>query len=153
MLSTLKVILKVCSPSTSASSTPVTVTVLAVFQLVVVKVSAPDTVPSPMSLLEGVTVTSFAGAVTSRTWKVAVVPSSPVLRPAAPLMSTAGAGGTVTLAVSVPGAVPLMPPRPVTVRVKVSAVFSVSAGIVTTGVALALLSNVTPLAGLVNAQP
>ena len=95
MLSTLKVILKVCSPSTSASSTPVTVTVLAVFQLVVVKVSAPDTVPSPVSLLEGVTVTSFAGAAASRTWKVAVVPSSPVLRSSAPLMSTAGGGSTV----------------------------------------------------------
>ena len=61
----------------------------------------------------------------------------------------------VTLAVSVAGAIPFVPPRPVTVRVKVSSVSSVSAGIVTTGLALALLSNVTvtPLAGLVKAQP
>ena len=63
----------------------------------------------------------------------------------------------VTLALSVPGAVPreASVARPVTVRVKVSSVPSASAGIVTTGVALAASSNVTvtPLVGLVSAQP
>ena len=56
---------------------------------------------------------------------------------------------TVTVAVSVSGAVPLlmMWPRPVTVRVKVSSAPSVSAGIVTTGFALVASSNVTPLVG------
>ena len=56
----------------------------------------------------------------------------------------------VTVALSVSGAVPreVSVARPVTVRVKVSSVPSVSAGIVTTGVALAASSNVTaaPLA-------
>ena len=61
----------------------------------------------------------------------------------------------VTLAASVAGAMPSVPPRGVTVRVKVSSVPAVSAGIVTSGVALAASSNVTvtPLAGSVSAQP
>ena len=63
--------------------------------------------------------------------------------------------GAVTVAVSVPVLVPnavRMWPRPVTVRVKVSSL--APAGIVTTGMALVLSSNVTvtPLAGLVSAQ-
>ena len=61
---------------------------------------------------------------------------------------------TPTVAVSVPVAMPLVPPRPVTVRVKVSSVFAASGGIVTVGVALVSSSNVTstPVVGLVSAQ-
>ena len=58
----------------------------------------------------------------------------------------------VTVAVSVAVAMPFVPPRPVTVRVNVSSVSSTCAGIVTTGVALVALSNVTPLAVVVSAQ-
>ena len=63
--------------------------------------------------------------------------------------------GGVTVAVSVAGTVPSVPPRPVTVRVKISPVPAGSAGMVTTGVALVASSNVTvtPLAGSVSAQP
>ena len=63
---------------------PVTVTVCAVFQLPGVKVSAPDTVPSPVSLLAGVTVTSCVGSESSTTWKLAVPPASVVARPVVP---------------------------------------------------------------------
>ena len=62
-------------------------------------------------------------------------------------VASSEAGVAVTVAVSVSGAVPLVPPRPVTVRVKVSTVSAASAGIVTTGVALVASSNVTPLVG------
>ena len=50
--------------------------------------------------------------------------------------------------------IPSVPPRPVTVRVKVSSVSAISSGIVTSGMALVALSNVTvtPLAGVVSAQ-
>ena len=60
---------------------------------------------------------------------------------------------TVTVTASVPGPMPLMPgsmplsPRPVTVRVKTSSVPTVSAGIVTTALAVLASSNVTPLVG------
>ena len=65
------------------------------------------------------------------------------------VLSVASVERTVTVAVSVPGAVPSegSVARPITVRVKVSSVPAVSAGIVTTGVALSALSNVTPLVG------
>ena len=61
---------------------------------------------------------------------------------------------TVTVAVSVPGAVPLAPPRPVTVRVKVRSVSTTNFGIVTPGVALVSSSNIsiTPPAGSVSSQ-
>ena len=66
---------------------------------------------------------------------------------------------TITVAVSVPGAMPsTTSPRPVTVRVKVSSVSAASGGmIVTCGVTLVLSSNdtltpLTPLAGSVSAQ-
>ena len=48
---------------------------------------------------------------------------------------------------------PSVPPRPVTVRVKVSSVPSASASIVTSGVGLVLSLNVAPLVGVVSAQP
>ena len=55
-----------------ASSTPVTVTVCVVFQVVVVKVSDDgDTVPSLASRLVTATVTSPVGSVASFTVKVA----------------------------------------------------------------------------------
>ena len=59
------------------------------------------------------------------------------------------ASGAVMVAVSVSDSVPSegSVARPVTVRVKVSSVPAVSAGIVTTGVALVSSSNVTPLVG------
>ena len=59
------------------------------------------------------------------------------------------------MAVSVAGSMLCEPPRPVTVRVKVSSAPSASAGIVTTGVALVSSSNVTvtPLVEVVSAQP
>ena len=64
-------------------------------------------------------------------------------------LSVASVERTVTVAVSVSGAVPneVSVARPATVRVKVSSVPAVSAGIVTTGVALVSSSNVTPLVG------
>ena len=72
-----------------------------------------------------------------------------------PQMPAVASNTAVTVALSVSGAVPreVSVARPVTVRVKVSSVPSASAGIVTTGVALAASSNVTvtPL-GLVSAQ-
>ena len=60
----------------------------------------------------------------------------------------------VTLAVSVAVSIPSEPPRPVTVRVKVSSVPAARFGIVTSGVALVASSNVTltPLSGVVSAQ-
>ena len=65
-------------------------------------------------------------------------------------MPAVASNAAVTVAVSVSGAEPweALVARPVTVRVKVSSVPSASAGIVTTGVALAASSNVTaaPLA-------
>ena len=64
-------------------------------------------------------------------------------------MPAVASNTAVTVALSVSGTVPReMSARPVTVRVKVSSVPSASAGIVTTGVALAASSNVTvaPLA-------
>ena len=67
-----------------------------------------------------------------------------------PQMPAVESNSAVTVAVSVAGAEPweASVARPVTVRVKVSSVPSASAGIVTTGVALAASSNVTaaPLA-------
>ena len=60
-----------------ASSTPVTVTVRAVFQLLVSKVSDDgDAVPSLASRLVTVTVTAAKGRATSPTVKVAVPPPS-----------------------------------------------------------------------------
>ena len=60
-----------------ASSTPVTVTVCAVFQSVAVKVSDDgDALPSLVSPLVAATVTAAEGCVTSATVNVAVPPSS-----------------------------------------------------------------------------
>ena len=67
--------------------------------------------------------------------------------------SEAGGPVAVTVAVSVAGVMPSVPPRPVTVRVKVSMVYGASASIVTSGVGLVLSLNVAPLAGVVSAQP
>ncbi len=57
----------------------------------------------------------------------------------------------VTVAISelvtTPSPVPEVSPCPVTVRVKISPSPAVSAGIVTTGMALAASSNITPLVG------
>ena len=60
----------------------------------------------------------------------------------------------VTMAVSVLGAMPCVPPGPVTVRVKASSVPAARFGIVTSGVALVASSNVTltPLARVVSAH-
>ena len=70
-------------------------------------------------------------------------------------LSVASSEMAVTVAVSVAGTMPSVPPRPVTVRVKVRPAPSASAGIVTSVVALVSSSNVTvtPLAGSVSAQP
>ena len=70
-------------------------------------------------------------------------------------MPAAESGCTVTVAVSLSVVMPFVPPRPVTVRVKVSSVPASSAPIVTTGMALASSSNVTvtPLGAAVNSQP
>ena len=72
-----------------------------------------------------------------------------------PQMPAAATRVTVTVAASVSGVMPSVPPRPVTVRVKVSSVSAASASIVTRVVALAASSNliVTPLVGAVSAQP
>ena len=76
---------QVTVPSSTASSTPVTVTVCAVFQLPVVKVrvveaaGAPppaDTRPSVVSRLVTVTVTAAVGCDRSTTVNVAVPPAS-----------------------------------------------------------------------------
>ena len=60
----------------------------------------------------------------------------------------------VTAAVSVAVEMPLLPPRPVTVRVKTRSVPAVTGGIVTVGSAIETLSNVTvtPDVGVVSAQ-
>ena len=65
-------------PSTSeASFTPVTVTVGALSQLPLVKVSvAGETVASPVSPLTMVSTTSVAGCVSSTSVKVSVLPDS-----------------------------------------------------------------------------
>ncbi len=69
-------------PSITASSTPVTVTVCAVFQSAEVKVSGVGlTVPSVGSLLLRARVTSALGWVVSTTVKVAVPPDSVVTKP------------------------------------------------------------------------
>ena len=70
------------------------------------------------------------------------------------LTVAASVSGTVPLRASMENQTSLLVPRPVTVRVKVSSAPSLSAGIVATGVALVLLSNVTVtrLVGLVSAQ-
>ncbi len=69
-------------PSTTRSSTPVTVTVWATFQLTVVKVTlAGATVPSVRSLLVSPTVTFAVGWVSRTTVNVAVPPASVVTRP------------------------------------------------------------------------
>src|SRR5215470_10739304 len=67
-------------PSSTASSTPVTVAVWLVFQLAEVKVNeAGLTVPSVVSLLLSPIVTSAVGAWVRRMVKVAVPPASVVL--------------------------------------------------------------------------
>ena len=63
--------------SSTASSTPVTVTVCAVFQFVVLNVRLPGaTEPSLVSRLATATATAAEGAAASVTGKVAVPPSS-----------------------------------------------------------------------------
>ena len=76
---TATVIVEVCVPSTRLSSTPVTVTVWAEFQLPEVKVSALVTVASPVSP-EVIARTTFeAGWAFSTTVKVSVLPVSATL--------------------------------------------------------------------------
>ena len=73
--------------SFKASSTPVTVTVCVVFQLLEVKVSvALSTVASPVSLLITETTTLFVGCAASFTVKVSVVAASVTI--VVPLVST-----------------------------------------------------------------
>ena len=68
------------APSTTASFTPVTVTVCAVLQLARVKVTLPGaTVPSVVSPLETVIVTFAVGCDASTSWNVAVPPASVVV--------------------------------------------------------------------------
>ena len=70
-------------PSCTASSTPVTVTVWATFQLAAVNVRfAADTAPSALLLLETGMTTSASGWLSRCTAKVAVPPASVVTRPA-----------------------------------------------------------------------
>ena len=66
-------------PSMMLSSTPVTVTVCAVFQLAFVKVRALVTVASPVSLDEIAKTTSESGCAFRTTVKVSVVPVSATL--------------------------------------------------------------------------
>ena len=69
-------------PSTTKSSTPVTVTVCAIFQFAAVNVSAAGkTVPSVASLDESGIVTSAVGWLVRTTVNVAVPPISVVVRP------------------------------------------------------------------------
>ena len=71
------------SPSSRASSTPVTVTVCATFQFPLVKMRlAGLTVPSVGLLELRAIVTSAVGSVVSTTVNVAVPPASVVVRPA-----------------------------------------------------------------------
>ena len=70
------------SPSSRLSSTPVTVTVCAVFQFAAVNVSdAGLTVPSVVSFELSPIVTSAVGCASSTTVKVAVPPASVVVSP------------------------------------------------------------------------
>src|SRR2546423_10700223 len=84
------------SPSSTKSSTPVTVTVWGVFQLAAVKVKLDgETVPSAVLPLLMGTVTFAVGWLFNTTVKVAVPPASVVVNPEA--------GETVTPAVSLLG--------------------------------------------------
>ena len=74
------------------SSTPVTVTVCAMFQLAAVKIRlAGETVPSVVSLLDSAMLTSALGWVSSTTVKLAVPPASVVIRPLVGLTLMPGA--------------------------------------------------------------
>ena len=76
---TLTVIVDEIVPSMMLSSTPVTVTVCAVFQLALVKVRELVTVASPVSELVIVNTTSEVGRPDRTTVKVSVVPVSATL--------------------------------------------------------------------------
>ena len=77
--STAMVIVELTFPSMMLSSTPVTVTVCAVFQLAFVKVNGVLTVVSPVSLEVTVRTTFDAGCAFRTTVKVSVVPVSATL--------------------------------------------------------------------------
>ena len=96
---------------------------------------------------------SVSAKLNSAAAKGCAVSSSIVTDESAAVGAVLPARVTLTVAVSVPGAMPFAPPRPVTVRVKVSSVSAVSAGIVASGVTLVSSSIVTPLAGSGSAQP
>ena len=99
------------SPSSNVSSSPVTVTVCAVAQLLDVKVSAAGlTVPSVGSPLSTPMVTFASGLVVRRTVNVAVPsvpPASVVLSPAVGLTVTPGVPVSPSVAVTVTEAMPL----------------------------------------------
>ena len=81
-------------PSSKWSSTPVTVTVWAVFQVPLVNVSDQgDTVPSAVLLDDRPKLTSAVGCAVSTTVNVAVPPASVVVRPDVPVLSISGDGG------------------------------------------------------------
>ncbi len=99
-LLTLVVMVKATSPSSTSSSTPVTVTVWAVSQFADVKTtSAGLTVPSDVSELVRVTVTVAVGWELRTTVKLAVPPASVVTKP--------DVGLTVTPALSLSLIVPV----------------------------------------------
>ncbi len=95
------------SPSATASSTPVTVTVRATFQLAVVNVRlAGETLPSAgLPLAIGI-VTSAVGWLNSLTVKLAVPPASVVTRPATGVTLTPEASLSVFVAATSAASIP-----------------------------------------------
>ena len=93
-------------PSSRVSSTPVTVTVCAVFQLAAVKVRlAGATVPSPVSLEVRAMVTSAVGWALSTTVKVAV-PAASVVGPEIVLTVMPEASSSVLVTLTSPALTP-----------------------------------------------
>ena len=81
-----------------SSSTPVTVTVCAVFHVVPVNVRLPGAaVPSPVSWLATDTVTATLGALSNATVNVAASPASVVLPETAPTSSPPSSSVTITV--------------------------------------------------------
>ena len=96
------------SPSSTKSSTPVTVTVWAVFQLAAVKVRlAGEVVPSAVLLDERPIVTLAVGWEFSLTVNVAVPPASVVLRPEVGLMVNPAVSSSLLVADTSAGLRPL----------------------------------------------
>src|SRR5437762_3506628 len=96
------------APSWTASSTPVTVTVWATFQLAAVNVRLAGAATPSAALLEptGIT-TSAVGWVWGATWDVAVPPASVVARPATGDTMIAAASLSALLTATSAASIPL----------------------------------------------